>query len=456
VAGDHDWVRFNVIANRRYVITARALGALADLVLVPHRTCNDPIATPRDGFGRDQVLVWVADNTGPVYLRLQNHAPAVFGPGTEYQVSLREASTGAAIIVGGRQANPEELQTQINFMTNRAYATFNQAGYAHDSIYYLSADPVLQPYVDGRSASVNLDYGITTWAASRTQDGEPLYLYLADHGQIEGFFVNANDVATTQQIESWLLAFEQQRPNSPVIVIAEACKSGSLITPAHTLARPGRVIITATGDANDSYAYRAGHGGGYFSDPFFSALAQGYSIWDSYQLATQAVNTLNKTAGYSQTPWIDGDGDGRPYPLDADDQGAGRQFGLGRPPGFSGQAPYIAQPTQPVPAGAQPVTIEVQVLDESRATTQAWVEVSKPSTLPPSPPPGYTTPVSHAERINLTYNPLTDRFQLKLAFDERGNYQLIFHAEDADGQRAQLVALTVNTGGRIYLPLVLR
>jgi hypothetical protein len=84
------------------------------------------------------------------------------------------------------------------------------------------------------------------------------------------------------------------------------------------------------------------------------------------------------------------------------------------------------------------------------------VEVTKPSTLPPSPPPGYTTPVSHAERVNLTYNPLTDRFQVDFAFDETGVYQLIFHAEDADGQRAQPVALTVKTGGRIYLPLVLR
>lgn len=458
VAGDHDWVRFNVIANRRYVITARALGTLVDLVLVPHRSCDDPTATPWDGFGRDQVLAWVADSTGTVYLRLQNRDPAIFGSGAEYQVSVREVSTGAVVIVGGRQANPEHLQAQINFMTNRAYTIFQQAGYTHDNIYYLSADPVLQPHVDGPSVSANLGYAITAWAASRTQDGEPLYIYLSDHGQVEGFFVNTNDVATTRQLEGWLLAFEQQRPNSPVIVIVEACKSGSLITPAHTLAKPGRVIVTATGEANDAYARDAGQGGGHFSDPFFSALAQGYSIWDSYQLATQAVSTLNLTVGYNQTPWIDGDGDGIPYPLDADDLGAGRQFGLARAPGpgLSGQAPYIVQPEQPVLAGVQSVTIEVQVLDESRVMTAVWMEVTKPSTLPPSPPPGYTTPVSHAERIDLTYNPLTDRFQVDFTFDEVGMYQLIFQAEDADGQRGQPVALTVSSGSRVYLPLVLR
>src|SRR5690606_28588306 len=130
-AGDQDWTRFNAVANRRYVITARAQGSLADLVLVPHRACDDTTAIPRDGFGRDQVLVWVSENTGPVYLRLQNHDPATFGPNTAYHVSVREVSTGVAIIVGGRQASPEHLQTQINFMTNHAYTTFSQAGYAH-------------------------------------------------------------------------------------------------------------------------------------------------------------------------------------------------------------------------------------------------------------------------------------------------------------------------------------
>jgi hypothetical protein len=160
--------------------------------------------------------------------------------------------------------------------------------------------------------------------------------------------------------------------------------------------------------------------------------------------------------GSRQTPWIDGDGDGLPYPLDADDVGAGRNLGLGQPPGFVGQAPYIEPPAIPQPAGVQPVRIAVQVLDEHRPSAAVWAMVSRPSTPPPSPPPGYTTPVSHADRVDLVYNAQTDRFEASFVFDELGSYQFEFNARDASDQQAQPVTVVVSNGSRMYLPLVFK
>lgn len=83
----------------------------------------------------------------------------------------------------------------------------------------------------------------------------------------------------------------------------------------------------------------------------------------------------------SRPPWIDGDGDGLPYPQDAI-TGTGRNLGLGRPSGFAGQAQFIEPPTMPQPAGTQPVQIAVQILDEHRPSTSVWMMVTKPSTPP--------------------------------------------------------------------------
>ena len=449
-AGDPDWVRFNAITGTRYVIAGTHTGGMADVNLELYDQCaGSPVQTSND-FGRDTFLIWAAPVSGRYYVRATNLPPAAFGDQTGYRLSIRSVTTGAAIIVGGRLRTAEYFQPQITFMTNHAYRVFNQAGYEHDAIYYLSADPIPPPRVDGPSSAANLAYAITAWAPQHVSDGAPLFVYLTDHGEPERFYANTStEVITPEQLDAWLFSFQGQRPNSPVVIIIEACKSGSFITPPRALSRTGRLIVTATGDDNDSYAHDAGLGGGLFSDPFFDALAGNYDLWTSYTRAAQAVHAAQ---GTQQTPWIDGNGNGLPYPLDPGDEGAGRSLGLGRAPGsFAGQAPYVETPAIVPPGSSQPLRIRVKVLDEDLAATTAWMDVTKPSTPPPSPPPGYVTPISHAERIALTYNPATDRFEADFVFDEGGRYEFVFQAEDAGGLRSQGVAVNVAVG-RAFLP----
>jgi hypothetical protein len=449
VAGDNDWIRFNTVADARYVIEVIHTGPLAEPAVSLHNACSDPSPITGDNFGHDTRLVWTPTLSGPYYLRIRNHEPNDFGADASYSVSVRTVTAGAAIIVGGRIAAPDELQPQITFMTEHAYRTFQQAGYSHDAIYYLSADPTPPAHSDGPSLSGNLAYAIQTWGPLHVQDGAPLYIYLADHGAAERFYLDtSSNVASTEQLDGWLTSFQNQRPHSPVVVIIEACYSGSFITPASSLARAGRVIVTSTDDASPAIARPAGQGGAYFSDPFFDALAGNYDLWNSFAMA-------RRSASVWQAAWIDGNGNGLPYPLDPADEGAGRGLGLGRVPNsLLGQAPYIEPPILPTPAGSQSVTIQIKLLDEDRAAARAWMEVTRPSTLPPSPPPGYTTPISHAERVNLIYNASADRFEVDFMFNEAGLYRFVFQAEDAGGLRAQPVAASVRAGRAVFLPVV--
>lgn len=103
---------------------------------------------------------------------------------------------------------------------------------------------------------------------------------------------------------------------------------------------------------------------------------------------------------------------------------------------------------------AMNVLLAVALLINTRlplAATTAWMEVTKPSTPPPSPPPGCQTPISHAARVALTYSPATDRFEVDFVFDEGGTYEFVFQAEDAGGLRSQGVAVSVAVG-RAWLP----
>ncbi len=103
-----------------------------------------------------------------------------------------------------------------------------------------------------------------------------------------------------------------------------------------------------------------------------------------------------------------------------------------------------------------PVVVQNKVPDKDRAVATVWIEVTKPSTAPPSPPPGYDTPVSHAERVALAYNPMTSRFETEVTLKKLGRYEFIFQAEDASGLRSQPVPASLRIGHSVHLPLLMR
>jgi len=181
--GDPDWLRFQATAGTYYIISALQAGPDAHPIIRLYDACGkDPFADSSDTFGYDQIITFRAERSGLYYLKLTHRDPNAAGEDTAYQVSVRPGSTGAAIIAGGRLYQREQFQQQITFMTNRAYRVFHQAGYEHDNIYYMSADPDPPPDMDAPSLPDVLRHALQTWAPNHIQDGDPLYLYLADHG----------------------------------------------------------------------------------------------------------------------------------------------------------------------------------------------------------------------------------------------------------------------------------
>ncbi len=235
-------------------------------------------------------------------------------------VSIQRVSglNGAVVIVGGHNSANAQ-QTNINYATNRAYRIFRAAGFGAEDIFYLSPSPQ-----DANEDGVNDVISTTTpanvhaalqWAATRVGPNVPFYLYLMDHGLIEAYCGDGctSGAISSQDLNAWLTELETTSSANLVTVIIEACHSGSFIDRfgdvAKSISKDGRVVIASTGRTNNAYASADG---AYFSDAFFSAVAESKSVLAAFNQAKSAV----ELTPHDQTPWLDDNGDGLSSPTD--------------------------------------------------------------------------------------------------------------------------------------------
>jgi len=222
-------------------------------------------------------------------------------------------SPGAVIIVAGHnEANG--LATNIYNSANRAYRIFQSAGFSDDDIHYIApvgqdadGDGVLD--TDATATVANVQQAVTVWARSRVGPDKPLFMYWMDHGSSEKFCIDGcgpGGVISPDTLDGWLRTLETEAGVSEVSVVIEACRSGSFIHRAQvvdSISKAGRVIITSTGWSNNAYASAQG---AYFSDAFFSCIADSGSLKNCFDQANAAV----QVAGTNQTPLLDDNGDG--------------------------------------------------------------------------------------------------------------------------------------------------
>lgn len=355
---------------------------------------------------------------------------------------------GAVVIVGGHNGSFGQ-QSNINYATNRAYRIFRSAGFGAEDIFYLS--PTAQD-ADGDGVSDVIStttvanvHAALQWAATRIGPNVPFYLYMMDHGLTEAYCADGCDsgAITSLNLNSWLTELETTSGGNLVTVIIEACHSGSFIDRfgdvAKSISKDGRVVIASTGRNNNAYASADG---AYFSDAFFSAVAESKSLLASFNQAKTAVGTTP----FDQTPWLDDNGDGLSSPADgtyAVDRYVASFFG--------GLAPDIQTVTITVQSGVGTLTALVQRGDDEIDTV--WAAVYAPSFQEPTtttlelgvPLIALQPDLDHEGRYSTSYN----------GFGESGAYQVVIYARDTAGNQA--LPKLVQTGKtNVYLPLVLK
>jgi len=225
------------------------------------------------------------------------------------------ASNDKAIIVKGNTSSMFKHDTEL------AYNESNKSrNLSADDIQYLDGNTSL-PGVDATANKSNLNQSITQWAKNNCTPGGKLTIYITSHGgnnstpndTTDDYLQIGPDRVSGQELKAWIDEYRSACPGSQVIIVIDACHSGSFID---DLSGPNTTVITASAPCKPSYGDECY--GSVFSQPFWKNITDNATLPQAFANASKAVDKNNKLPPVTdQTPLYDdnGDGVGHPAPL---------------------------------------------------------------------------------------------------------------------------------------------
>ena len=179
-------------------------------------------------------------------------------------------------------------------------------GYAREEVFYLNPDLEIDADGDGElndidatATSENLEDAILNWATDPAAPAFDLLLFIVDHGGSEQFRLNETTLLSAQELDTWLDELQETLPGK-LVVIYDACQSGTFIPNLQPPAEKDRIVMTSAGDEN---AYFVNEGGLSFSFQFWSSVFSGGDLYDSYVFGKTMMLDF-------QTAEIDSNGNG--------------------------------------------------------------------------------------------------------------------------------------------------
>lgn len=369
-------------------------------------------------------------------------------------VNRQGNAQGAVLIIAGRNET-NGLQGNIYNAANRAYRIFKTAGFSDDLIYYIAPSQQdadkdgLADDVDATPASAAaVQNAILTWANGKVGPGKPLTVYMVDHGFEDKFCLDgcATGAITPADLSGWLTTLESTTGVDQVTVVMEACLSGSFITrtggaDTNSLVKPGRVIITSTSDNKNAYASAEG---AYFSDAFFSCIADSQDLKTCFEEGKAAV----ATTGVSQFPQLDDNGDAV---YNAGDGAVAQTRFVTR--FFGSSRPTIQSFT--VDRQNTNGTFSATVKEGAEQIGVVWAAIYPPGFVEPQ---GVTLNLN-VPTVRLEPDPNVEgkyTFTYVNGFTESGDYRIVLYAQDRLGIHATPKLAGDAPGGALYLPLINR
>ncbi|MCP4120936.1 MAG: PKD domain-containing protein [Bacteroidetes bacterium] len=293
------------------------------------------------------------------------------------------------------------------------YNALSFQGYSDEDIYLMTPDSI--PNIEGitpvQPTLNNLNYAISEWAADNTWD---VVIQFIGNGDKEYFHINPNEneMLSAINLDNWLDNL-QNNISGPVTVIYDVCHSEnflSKITPSYD---KKRILIGSTGE--DQSANIIFNGEVSFSNFFWTGVFNGGTVKNSF------VNAKNGIKSYSQTSYLDANGNGiHEVPEDPDTLGD-YTIGLG-----------IMQ------AGEKPVIEDVSPGQYIKSQTSAaiWADVTGDidnvwAVIVSQPDlEEFQCIITAPPRIKLVYNPDTKRYEGTYDdFSVNGKYDISIYAQ---------------------------
>ncbi|ETR72835.1 MAG: NHL repeat containing [Candidatus Magnetoglobus multicellularis str. Araruama] len=338
----------------------------------------------------------------------------------------------AIIVAGGGPYAGNNLWASTQMCANFAYRALVYQGLNKNNIQYLSSNKDLNvssnALINGPAAMDNLKNAILNWST----DADRLVLYMIDHGGDGVFRLNDESILQSQKLDAWLDQI-QEHTGMQVIVIYDACKSGSFVDdliPPETL---DRVVITSSQE--DENAYFVSQGAISFSIFFWTQIFNGSSLWEAFSIARDAMNA---PVSY-QTAMLDDNGNG--IANESDDGLIANNVFIGNGVQLSGDSPIIniVSPDQVISNDSK-AKIYADNIHDPDGIARVWA-VIRPPQYQPNP---YFHPIQDLPSIELTYNS-PGRYEATYQdFHTEGVYQVAIYAMDRMGNTSPPKMTTVS------------
>ncbi len=363
----------------------------------------------------------------------------------------------AWIIVAGDRDDHDKWDL-ILLTTEWVYDRALDCGIHESNIYYLVPDQ-MAPHTtreDGLTTDANLDYAFSSWAPTRVGSDGLLGVYLFDHGGVNDMAIFPNGGYTAQECDDDLDAFEVASGCDRILLIYEACESGTWMD---ELSKSNRIIMFSTYSGYSSFPSPLPPHRGMFAEGFFTSLVTGNSIAIAFMDATEHIKNLGYE--HKQYPCIDDNHDGVAHIT--------HPMGW-LPNGGDGHDSFITVLCVDCPSTISiflpeflkvplktwhkynvtvvkiPMSVEV---GNSTEISTCYVRAIPSDWFPPDPPDNETLGgIDLAEdtyRHELTYDSATGNFtgEVELWSPIQGDYNLSFVIEDVDEYRGKVIATQV-------------
>lgn len=376
----------------------------------------------------DEDNVYVAD--------LANHRIQVFQKGADSDQNMK-----AIIVAGGGDhwGNGIWNETQIN--ANFAFRTLLHHGFDKDHIHYLSPDGDIDldgnghaDEVDAEATNENLESAITQWAT----DAQSLVVYFVDHGGTQTLDMNGSQTLKAQDLDAWLDQAQQFVPGE-VIVVYDACLSGSFLEILDPPENKDRVVITSTSPREDAWFH--GKGTVSFSHYFWGNIFDGYNVKEAFDITKEALGYFNPP----QTPFLDDNGDGKADQEDgllADNIYIANRVPTAKE---TNDPPIIAEvsPEQTLD-GTNKATLYASGVSDEDGVMHVWAVIRPPDYVPDPENPGDDLPSVEFHQVG------EGRYEGSFeGFYTPGDYHVLIYARD----RLENTSLPKQTIVKVQSPL---
>lgn len=378
--------------------------------------------------GTYKVVFYARDTWGSVSLPKQVYINRV------------DSTERAIVVVGDGSYGPDQPFLNSNSLGTLVYSVLHSRWFDGGDIEYFN--PILTQDVDGDSQN-DVD-GPPTFvevqeAISESDEITKLTIALIGQGLVDHFRLSEGEELDSQQLDLWLDNL-QESSDVEVNVILDFQESGSWADDLLPPSGKKRIVICSAVPSSQSFCYMEGVFS--FSHLFWTGVFDGRNIRDSFQRSRPILSFL--TNG-QQRPGLSDNSNG--ILNEKSDGNFARSRFIG--PGFLSGGDDL------------PVIQEVSgniVLTTTETQTTIWcsgvfdsdgIKSVTATLVPPSFPA--SPPIS----LGMTYKSSTGRYEIThQTFDEKGEYHVLYTAEDRLGNRSSTTGGTI-TGlgaGDMYEP----